>query len=357
MKKHLYVGMPVLSIHGEVGETHFGLEIETGPFALGLISAINTQYDSDPITVVFTGGIIAALNIHEIYNQADYVLDIPMPPGFASEHVLGWAESEPDDADQYRILARKLLAKTFEQPSRLQADAKVSYREFEVSLKGHVFIEKVVSYSHDTGNSVLDAREHAVAEGITMYPTHKWSTGLDEQGNQGIWLEIGIIMEKDCLTATGPDTEFTIKSVTGYPHKRTEMTYTSHEEEEASFQQLLTVWNQVSDILVTKPAGTLADYEGGTLVMGELHGSIVMFDSPDICAKAVKPDANLFRIEDFDGIGKSDFDQIQVNLKEWLEAPRFLEMEPVLIAKCIEYNYRPDATSSPFWAWDGKLVK
>lgn len=138
-----------------------------------------------------------------------------------------------------------------------------------------------------------------------------------------------------------------------FPHKTVACTYsTEGSATEQSYQRMLTAWNQVSELLRSKPAGTLIPYATGTLVMAEFDGELVMFDSPDIEPHISNGSFNLFRPEDFDGIDELVFDEIHAGLVSILSAePECVTMDPAYVALGIMENYR--AESEPNWVWDG----
>jgi hypothetical protein len=137
--------------------------------------------------------------------------------------------------------------------------------------------------------------------------------------------------------------------VVSIPHLHHALTYSSHPEEEAAFQQVVGVWYQIADILRQMPAGTVAAYQGGSLVMGEMGGELFLFDSMDLSRTC--SDWNTFRPDDFNGIGASDLNDIHELLVAWLESPKYAApINPELISATIKHNYDA-ATSQPYWTW------
>lgn len=355
MNLPLYVGMPVLSLHGEGGVTFFGQEIETGPNALGIIVSINPELTDNPISVVYTHGIIAAMSTAEIYDRQNYSLDVALPPGFESQAVLSWAQNKQSDYEQYRLYARNLLVANYEVPTHVATDATVEDRDFEVSLRGYAFVEGISTGYGPTGNKQLDARELVGLDGICISRTGNRQLGISMNGTLGCWVELEIVLEKSSVDNIDSGTILELKAITAYPHKRSVATYSKHEDEEAAFQQLQQVWNQVADLLRSKPAGTTAQYPHGALVMAEFEGALALFDSPDIGAGVLPRTLNVLRIEDFEGPGKLEFDDMRALLEAWLKAPTYGTVNPVLVAESIEDSYS-ETPSDPYWLWNREEV-
>lgn len=89
--------------------------------------------------------------------------------------------------------------------------------------------------------------------------------------------------------------------------------------EAPAFQQLLVVWNQVAPILAAAPAGTIARVDGESLFIALLDGPLALFLSQDLSPTTV--DCNVFRPEDFEGIGAGEFAELQSALERWMAAP------------------------------------
>lgn len=135
------------------------------------------------------------------------------------------------------------------------------------------------------------------------------------------------------------------------PHYHHVVTYSSHDDEENMFQSLLVHWYQVADILRQLPAGTVANYPGGSLFMGALNGELYMFDSPDLDEASTS--FNMFRPDDFNGIGEDDLETIRDNLVSWLQNPTYDDpVSPEAIMGAVIYNYS-DSNNVAHWVWDG----
>lgn len=134
------------------------------------------------------------------------------------------------------------------------------------------------------------------------------------------------------------------------PHYHHVVTYSSHVDEENMFQSLLVHWYQVADILRQLPAGTVASYQGGSLFVGALNGELYMFDSPDL--DEASRDFNMFRPDDFNGIGADDLETIRDHLVLWLQNPTYADpVSPEAISGAIIYNYS-DSHNVAHWVWD-----
>ncbi|MGE8063730.1 hypothetical protein [Pseudomonas sp. NPDC089569] len=135
------------------------------------------------------------------------------------------------------------------------------------------------------------------------------------------------------------------------PHYHHIVTYSSDADEENMFQSMLVLWYQVADILRQMPAGTIAKYQGGNLFVGALDGELYMFDSPDL--DGASQTFNMFRPDDFNGIGESDLQDIRDQLAVWLQNPTYDDsVSPDSISEAIIHNYG-DSHSEQHWAWDG----
>lgn len=138
--------------------------------------------------------------------------------------------------------------------------------------------------------------------------------------------------------------------VVALPHHHHNYTYSKDSAEEAMFQSMLVVWYQLADMLRQHPPGTVLQYDGGELVMGEMNGELFMFESMDMSRNI--HGWNTFRPQDFNGIGESDWENIRDSLEVWLEHPSFAErINPELVSQAIMNNYA-DASSRPHWVWD-----
>lgn len=139
--------------------------------------------------------------------------------------------------------------------------------------------------------------------------------------------------------------------IVALPHNHRVVTYyVAGSAAETMFQSLLAVWYQVADILRQKPAGTVATYKGGSLVMGEMNGELFMFDSPDVGNNS--HDWNMFRPDDFNGIDADDLQQIRDSLQLWLENPVYdAPINPELVSAAITHHYS-NTSSRPHWSWD-----
>lgn len=138
-----------------------------------------------------------------------------------------------------------------------------------------------------------------------------------------------------------------------FPHHHHPFHYAKHDSlTDLSFQAMLMVWYQVADMLRHQPPGTLLRYACGTLVMGALNGELFMFDSPDVSPGDQSTDFNLFRPQDFEGIDEHEFDAIRKGLLEVLASrPVFTRIDPQILAKAIEHNFRGSSIAE--WCWEG----
>ena len=111
--------------------------------------------------------------------------------------------------------------------------------------------------------------------------------------------------------------------------------------EDPAFQQLLVVWNQVAPILAAAPAGTIAKVDSEFL-------------SADLTPTAV--DGNIFRPEDFDGIGADEFAELQSALERWMTAPTYdTPCTPSHLADVLAANYQ-EVGAPRGWRWSGECV-
>lgn len=138
-------------------------------------------------------------------------------------------------------------------------------------------------------------------------------------------------------------------------HNQPPLSYSSYDKaEEACFQALVVDWYKAAEIMRIKPPGTVAKLDSDTsLVMGELNGELYLFESPDL--DPLSTDCNLFRPEDWDGIGEHEFEQFGTWLRNWLASPEFSPMmAPDKVAANIDHNFRPEQPSVADWIWAGK---
>ncbi|RED00343.1 MULTISPECIES: hypothetical protein [Pseudomonadaceae] len=122
--------------------------------------------------------------------------------------------------------------------------------------------------------------------------------------------------------------------------------------EDPAFQQLLVVWNQMAPILAAAPAGTIAKVDSESLFVAPVGGALAMFLSADLSPTAV--DGNIFRPEDFDGIGADEFAELQGALEHWMAAPTYdTPCTPSHLADVLGANYR-EAGAPREWQWSGE---
>lgn len=122
--------------------------------------------------------------------------------------------------------------------------------------------------------------------------------------------------------------------------------------EAPAFQQLLVVWNQVASILAAAPAGTIAKVDSESLFVAPLNGALAMFLSADLSPTAI--DGNVFRPEDFDGIGAEEFAELQSALEQWMAAPTYdTPCTPSHLADVLAANYR-EIGAPREWRWSGE---
>ncbi|HBP6526342.1 TPA: hypothetical protein L6A81_11940 [Pseudomonas aeruginosa] len=194
--KSLYVGMPIISINGEMGGTHVGEEIETGPFAVGFISEIRFSYSPEcVVATVFEGGICGNLSIEEILDSSQYILGVSMPPGCTHAATSNWAANEEDEVELYRLEARSAMEVATNLLVRVPADTPVVKAGNGRVVKGHVFVPEHVS-------DQLAAISEAIPEDLNSEIT--WSVGgaengLGPDGSKGNWVEIDIFVTDDLV--------------------------------------------------------------------------------------------------------------------------------------------------------------
>jgi len=124
--------------------------------------------------------------------------------------------------------------------------------------------------------------------------------------------------------------------------------------EDPAFQQLLVVWNQVASILAAAPAGTIAKVDSESLFVAPGDGALAMFLSADLSPTAV--DGNIFRPEDFDGIGAEEFAELQSALEQWMAAPTYdTPCTPSHLADMLAANYRGVGAPREWW-WSGECA-
>lgn len=194
--KSLYVGMPIISIKGEVGGTHIGEEIETGPYAVGFISEI--RFSALPecvVATVFEGGICGNVSIDEILDSSQYILGVSMPPGCTHTATSNWAANEEDEVELYRLEARSTMEVETNLLVRVPADTPVVNAGNGRVVKGHVFVPEHVP-------DQLAAISEAIPEDLNSEIT--WSVGVAENGlgpdgSKGNWVEIDIFVTDDLV--------------------------------------------------------------------------------------------------------------------------------------------------------------
>ncbi|ONN71232.1 hypothetical protein [Pseudomonas oryzihabitans] len=124
--------------------------------------------------------------------------------------------------------------------------------------------------------------------------------------------------------------------------------------EDPAFQQLLVVWNQVAPILAAAPAGTIAKVDSESLFVAPFNGALAMFLSADLTPTAV--DGNIFRPEDFDGIGADEFAELQGALERWMAAPTYdTPCTSSHLADVLAANYG-EAEAPREWRWSGETL-
>ncbi|AXA66814.1 hypothetical protein [Pseudomonas oryzihabitans] len=122
--------------------------------------------------------------------------------------------------------------------------------------------------------------------------------------------------------------------------------------EDPAFQQLLVVWNQVVSILAAAPAGTIAKVDSESLFAAPVDGALTMFLSAELSSTAV--DGNVFRPEDFDGIGAEEFTELQSALEQWMAAPTYdTPCTPSHLADVLAANYQEPGAPRE-WQWSGE---
>lgn len=194
--KSLYVDMPIISINGEMGGTHVGEEIETGPYAVGFISEIDFSSPSECVVkTVFEGGICGDLSIDEILDSTQYILGVSMPPGCTRAATRNWAANEEDEVELYRLEARSAMEVETNLLVRVPADTPVVNAGNGRVVKGHVFVPEHVS-------DQLAAISEAIPEDLNSEIT--WSVGVAENGlgpdgSKGDWVEIDIFVSDDLV--------------------------------------------------------------------------------------------------------------------------------------------------------------
>lgn len=122
--------------------------------------------------------------------------------------------------------------------------------------------------------------------------------------------------------------------------------------EDPAFQKLLVVWNQVAPILAAAPAGTIAKVDSESLFVAPVGNALAMFLSADLTPTAV--DGNIFRPEDFDGIGAEEFAELQGALERWMAAPTYdTPCTPYHLADVLAANYQEPGAPRE-WQWSGE---
>lgn len=135
-------------------------------------------------------------------------------------------------------------------------------------------------------------------------------------------------------------------------HKQPPLTYTHDGKAgETCFEALVVDWYKAAEIMRLMPPGTVAKLDSGTsLVMGELNGALYLFESPDL--DPISAECNLFRPEDWSGIGVSEFEQFSTWLRSWLASPEYsTPVAAETVAACIDQNYQPAQPSIAHWIW------
>lgn len=194
--KLLYVGMPIISINGEMGDTHINEEIQTGPYAVGFVSAINLDWSSESmVSAVFEGGICASLSIDEILDDTQYIRGVSMPPGCTHTVTTNWAKNEDDEVEQYRFEARSAFEAESNELIRIPADTPVVKSGKGRVVKGHAFV------SAQAVDRIAAIRA-AVPEDLSS--NIDWSigaaeNGLGPDGSKGDWVELDIFVGDDLV--------------------------------------------------------------------------------------------------------------------------------------------------------------
>lgn len=194
--KALYVGMPILSLHGEMGGIHTGTEIETGPYAVGVISGINfSECEECQVDATFEGGIGANLSLSEILDESSYVLGLSLPPGVnLLASVDHWAKYEDDATERYREVVREHLEVSTRQLVRVPAGTPVVRSKDGGSVKAFVFVgdEQVL---HDS--SRMEAVQAALPDELDLdlsWSAGAFTAGLGPDGAKGAWVELDIFI-------------------------------------------------------------------------------------------------------------------------------------------------------------------
>ncbi|HGN3115169.1 TPA: hypothetical protein ACKRQV_001253 [Pseudomonas aeruginosa] len=194
--KSLYVGMPIISINGEMGGTHVGEEIETGPYAVGFISAIRFIYSPEcVVTTVFEGGICGNLSLDEILDRSQYILGVSMPPGCTRSVTSNWSVNEEDEVELYRLEARNAMEVKTNLLIRVPADTPVVESTKGRVVKGHVFV-------HEHASDRMAAISDAIPEDLSSEIS--WKVGVSENGlgpdgSKGDWVEVDIFVSDDLV--------------------------------------------------------------------------------------------------------------------------------------------------------------
>lgn len=124
--------------------------------------------------------------------------------------------------------------------------------------------------------------------------------------------------------------------------------------EDPAFQQLLVVWNQVAPILAAAPTGTIAKVDSESLFVAPVDGALTMFLSADLSPNSV--DGNVFRPEDFDGIGADEFAKLQSAFEQWMATPTYdTPYASSHLADVLAANYQ-EVGAPREWRWSGECV-
>lgn len=141
-----------------------------------------------------------------------------------------------------------------------------------------------------------------------------------------------------------------------YPLHHHELHFYS-ESDDPAFVKMLLSWYAVADVLKQHPPGTIAEYGGKSpnyLFMATVNGELIMFETPDHPNTATDGEPwNIYRPDNFEGIGEEEFDVIRVDLETWLANPTFgVPASRHVIADAVVRGHR-EVDSDPDWVWIG----
>lgn len=139
-----------------------------------------------------------------------------------------------------------------------------------------------------------------------------------------------------------------------FPFHHYPMTYGNAVNE--SFQRLLVIWNQVADILKTKPPGTMIRAGNDGFVMGVMNGELAMFISEDLLQVDSDVTSCVYSIEYLNSASVAVLDEITAALSAWMKFQAYsFEVDPTHIANVLRHAYKSESVA--LWKWNGNTHK